>query len=149
MRLSQHFTLDEFTFSQTATRLGIDNDPPPDIVARMISLCEEVLEPLRAELDRPIIITSGYRSPELNRVIGGSPRSQHCKGEAADIVVPGLSPLEVCRAVKKLGRYDQLIHEFGRWCHVSWRGEQLSRRETLTAMHRDGRVVYLRGLVEV
>jgi len=149
MRLSQHFSLAEFTFSQTATRLGIPNDPPPDAIARMIALCEEVLEPLRAHLGRPINITSGYRSPALNEAIGGSPRSQHCKGEAADIVVPGLTPLDVCRAVEQLGRYDQLIHEFGRWCHVSWRGHELSRRETLTATRQDGRVVYLRGLQEV
>jgi len=149
MRLSQHFSLQEFTFSQTATRLGIPNAPPPDAIARMIALCEDVLEPLRAELGRPIIVTSGYRSPELNAAIGGSPRSQHCRGEAADIIVPGLSPLDVCRAVVELGRFDQCIHEFGRWCHVSWRGDQLSRRETLTATHQDGRVIYLRGLVEV
>jgi len=148
MRLSQHFSLDEFTFSQTAARKGIDNSPSPEAIAMMIALCEEVLEPLRAKLGRPIIVTSGYRSPGLNAMIGGSPNSQHCKGEAADVVVPGLSPLEVCRAIEQLGRYDQLIHEFGRWCHVSWRGEELSRRETLTATHKDGRVVYLRGLLE-
>lgn len=149
MRLSKHFTLEEFTFSQTAARLGIDNTPPPDAIARMIALCEEVLEPLRERLGRPIIVTSGYRSRELNERIGGSPHSQHCRGEAADIVVPGLSPLDVCYAIKALGKYDQLIHEFGRWCHVSWRGEQLSRREELTAVREDGRVRYLRGLREV
>ena len=148
MRLSPHFTLEEMTTSQTAARRGIPNDPPPEAIARLVALCEGVLEPLRARLGRPIIVTSGYRSPELNAAIGGSPHSQHCRGEAADIIVPGLSPLDVCRAVHDLGRYDQLIHEYGRWCHVSWRGESRSRREALTATLADGGTRYLPGLRE-
>ena len=149
MRLSEHFSLEEFIFSQTATRLGINNTPPADALAKMIILCEEVLEPLREKIGKPIIITSGYRSPELNKAIGGSHHSQHCKGEAADIIVHGMTPYEVCLAAKGLGKYDQLIHEFGRWCHISWKGEELSRRMELTAVRENGEVKYIPGLKEV
>jgi len=132
MRLSEHFTLDEFTRSQTAARLGIPNEPTPEDINRMRALCETILEPLRERVGRPIMITSGYRSPKLNRAIGGSPRSQHCRGEAADIVIPGMSPLDVCHALVGLP-FDQAIHEFGRWCHVSY--ARHPRGERLTAVH--------------
>ena len=94
IRLSEHFMLSEFTRSTTAERLGICNELDPfypthkDIIANLRNLCEQVLEPLRAYVRQPIIISSGYRSPALNQALRGAPRSQHLTGEAADIRLP-------------------------------------------------------------
>ena len=94
IRLSEHFLLSEFTRSSTAERLGICNELDPfypthkDIIANLRNLCEQVLEPLRAYVRQPIIISSGYRSPALNQALRGTPRSQHLTGEAADIRLP-------------------------------------------------------------
>ena len=94
IRLSEHFLLSEFTRSSTAERLGICNELDPyypthkDSIANLRNLCEQVLEPLRAYVRQPIIISSGYRSPALNQALRGAPRSQHLTGEAADIRLP-------------------------------------------------------------
>ena len=94
IHLSEHFLLSEFTRSSTAERLGICNELDPfyhthkDIIANLRNLCEQVLEPLRAYVRQPIIISSGYRSPALNQALRGAPRSQHLTGEAADIRLP-------------------------------------------------------------
>lgn len=145
MQLSPHFTLAEMTFSQTAARRGIPNDPPPSVVAALKTLCSEVLEPVRVHFDRPVRVSSGYRSPELNLAIGGSRSSQHCLGEAADITVPGVHVLDLAQWIQRNLRFDQLIYEFGRWVHVSYRVGRL-RRSELTARHIAGRTQYLEGL---
>lgn len=88
LRLSEHFLLGEFIKSETADRLGIDNRPPSDFVPRLENLCRQVLEPLREWAGEPVVITSGYRCPELNRRVGGVPSSQHTLGLAADIHLP-------------------------------------------------------------
>lgn len=121
MRLTRNFTLDEFEASETAARRGIDNQAPPEVVNALMYTAQ-ALEVVRRELGHPIIITSGYRSPELNAAIGGSANSQHMKGQAADIIVPGFGrPIEVCRRILEAGIvFDQLIHEFGGWTHVSF-----------------------------
>lgn len=132
MHLSTHFSLDELMFSQTAARNGIDNTPPQAVIERLESLCLDVLEPIRAHFG-PVHITSGYRCLELNRRIGSKDTSQHTKGEAADIVTSS-RPLAVCRWIEASGLpFHQLIHEFGRWTHVSIAppGES-PRRQTLT-----------------
>ena len=153
-RLSENFGLDEFTLSQEAVRRGIDNsvEPGSETHKCLKRLCNEILEPLRAELGAPIRITSGYRCPKLNVAIKGAPDSQHMSGQAADIVAGGKTPLQVCRAVKKLGLpYDQLIHEFGVWCHVSVAAEGAEpRQQDLTAAHGPKRItVYTSGLKSV
>jgi len=148
MRLSDHFSLSEFTRSRTAAKLGISNEPTPEHAAKLMLLCEQILEPLRDEVGVPITISSGYRSSALNEAIHGSRRSQHCRGEAADIIVPGLAPLEVCKLIEAMGLpFDQLIHEFGQWTHVSY--HEPARGETLTARHTDGGVQYIKGLWSV
>lgn len=148
MHLSPNFTLAEMTRSSTASRRGIDNMPPPMIIERMQQLCEHVLEPVRSHYKRPVIVTSGYRSPALNSAIGGSGTSQHSQGEAADFTVHGLSNIEVCRWMEKTLTYDQLIYEFGEdgWIHASWSARRL-RNEELTARRVGARTVYLRGLL--
>src|SRR5690606_33270959 len=117
MRLSTHFSLAEFEASETAGRRGIDNDVPAHLMGDLMYTAR-ALEVVRAALGKvPIIITSGYRSPELNAAIGGSASSQHMKGQAADFIVPGFGrPLDVCRRILEAGIiFDQLINEYGRW----------------------------------
>lgn len=128
MKLSKHFTLEEMTRSATARRLQIDNQPDEQQVRNLQALCENVLEPLREAMGTAVRISSGYRSPQLNRAVGGSRGSQHLKGEAADIIVPDADTgnrwllwiMDNCR-------FDQLIKERETrnsktfWIHVSYR----------------------------
>lgn len=131
--LSPHFTLEELTFSQTATRLGIDNTPPEWIIENLRRLANQ-LEKVRSLCgNRPVFVTSGYRSPELNKAVGGSKYSQHMDGYAADIVIPGLTPYEVCTKIRDSNiDFDQLIHEFGRWTHFSFKDAKSNRKVVLT-----------------
>lgn len=149
MQLSEHFELAEFLVSETAARRGIANEPPPEVIENLRRLCRRVLEPLREHLNRPIVITSGYRSPALNRAIGGSSTSHHMQGRAADIIVPGMMPLAVCEAAHKLKLpCAQIIHEFGRWSHLA---VSVSREplQLLTAKLAQGKTVYEPGLIHV
>ena len=127
MKLSQHFTLAELTASATGKRLGIDNTPPPEHIAKLV-LTAEMLERVRALLQSPVIVTSSYRSMKLNVAVGGVTSSDHARGQAADIVAPGFgTPYEVA---KKLAPFvsmigiGQLILEGVKgkqWVHVSTR----------------------------
>lgn len=120
--LSEHFTIDEFTFSQTASRNGISNDPPPDVVSALHRTAMG-MEMVREALGNvPILVSSGYRSPALNAVVGGQIGSQHLLGEAVDFTAPTFgSPGDVMRAIVKSDvPYDQIILEFGRWVHISF-----------------------------
>ena len=149
MKLSEHFELSEFLVSETAARQGIANEPTPEVIDNLRRLCESVLEPLRVKLGRPVVITSGYRSPALNRAVGGSPTSHHLQGRAADLIVPGMTPLVVCQAVHQLRLpCAQIIHEFGRWTHLSVAISN-ERTQLLTAKLSQGKTVYEPGLVHV
>jgi zinc D-Ala-D-Ala carboxypeptidase len=122
VRLTEHFTLDEFEHSQTASRIGIDNRVPPDLMPNVQRLAE-ALEMVRALLGHPIMISSGYRCAHLNRLVGGTPGSHHLLGAAADFTCRGFgSPLAVCRAVEPHMEgfgLAQIIHEYGAWTHCS------------------------------
>lgn len=155
-QLSEHFHLSEFTRSQTAARRRIDNTPPAEAVEALRALCVNVLEPVRVHFARPVMISSGYRSPALNRAIGGAPSSQHSKGEAADFEIPGVSNAEVCRWMHRNLNYDQLILEFytpgqpnSGWVHVSWRVPYRNQELTARRVRRLGRMTtqYLAGIV--
>jgi hypothetical protein len=134
MKLSNSFNLIEFTSSETASRRGIDNTPSIAVIENLRLLCENVLQPLRDKYGKSINITSGYRSPKLNKAIGGSSTSQHCFGQAADIQVDKKDYLKVWEILKTLP-FDQVIFEFGTesapdWIHVSFvqgknRGQKL------------------------
>jgi hypothetical protein len=127
--LSPHFSLAELTASDTAARLGIDNTPPPDARAALVRTALG-LETVRALLGVPLLVSSGYRCPALNKLVGGQPNSQHMRGEAADFTAPQYGP--PAAIVKRLDDYrmfDQLILEFGRWVHVSFADKP--RREVL------------------
>ncbi len=150
MKLSTHFTLNEFTRSQTAIRRGIDNTPPPEITANLMELCELLLEPVRKHFGRPVLISSGYRCPALNRALGSSNESQHMIGHAADFVVLGLDHKMVADTIIRLELpFDQLILEFGQWVHISWSANP--RGECYTA-YRDPateRVCYAKGIRDI
>lgn len=147
-KLSPHFALTEFTRSQTATRSGIPNIPTSRDRNNLVRLCETVLEPLRVAVG-PLVITSGYRSPALNKRIGGSRNSQHTMGCAADVVSSKYDPLGLCRIVIDLHLpFDQLIWE-GDWMHVSIAETGTEPRgEVLTAHFGQG-VRYTPGLPQV
>ena len=151
MNLSKHFTLEEFTRSQTAARHGIANDPKPEHIDNMKRLCRIVLEPIREAAERPIYISSGYRCTRLNELIGGSETSAHRFGRAADFVIPTMTPFEVCEMIRDLNLvYDQLIHEFGRWVHIAIApAGSTDRIQNLTAKHVDGETLYVPGIRRV
>lgn len=119
MKLSEHFTLEELTVSDSADRLGLDNTPTNEALLNLRRLAA-LLEQVRNTLGKPIKINSAYRSPAVNKSVGGKETSQHCFGCAADIRVNGMTPDQVVRAIiaAKLP-YDQVIREFDRWTHIS------------------------------
>ena len=138
MKLSPHFTLAEMTKSQTALRLGLDNNPSQQEIKSLTTLCVEVLEPVRAEFKRPVIISSGFRAPAVNAAIGSRSTSQHCKGEAADIEIPGVDNFAVYTWLGETVAFDQLILEFytdgepmSGWVHVSYVSSDANRGERL------------------
>jgi zinc D-Ala-D-Ala carboxypeptidase len=151
MQLSQHFTLEEFTKSQTGDRLGIDNLPGAAALDNIKLLCERVLEPVRVQFG-PVFINSGYRGPELNKAVGGVATSQHCLGQAADIEVSGVSNGVLAQWIADNLDYDQVILECYRkgqpnsgWVHVSYKTSG-NRKATLTAYVVAGRMIYNPGL---
>lgn len=152
MKLSKNFNLSEFTRSQTATRHGISNEPTVEHKLNIALLTGVVLQPLREKLGT-ININSGYRSEHLNRVIGGSTSSQHCKGQAADIEVPNMSNYDLAVYIENCGiEFDQLILEFpskddprAGWVHVSYNSGN-NRRMSMTATRKQGKTVYKKGI---
>ena len=120
MKLSKYFELEEFLVSETATRLGINNVPTSGIHLRLERLAE-TMDEVRELLGHPIIITSGYRSFELNKAIGGAPNSDHIKGLAADFICPRFGPPPmVCQAIRDSQiPFRQLINEFNKWTHIA------------------------------
>ena len=141
MNLSEHFKLEELTRSETAKLKGIDNTPSDLVIENLRALCEYTLEPLRQRLGKPIRVSSGYRSPEVNKAIGGASNSQHVEGKAADITVAGMTVDELFEEASKYVAYDQVIQEFGRWVHLSYSNPL--RRMRLWAVKTDGKTEYL------
>jgi zinc D-Ala-D-Ala carboxypeptidase len=125
MKLTDHFTLAELTHSQAADRKGLDNTPPPDVITRLAATGHG-LEMIRALVQCPIIISSGYRSPAVNAAVGGAKASQHLTGQAADITAPWFGPPKNLMAaiIKANLPFDQCILEYagqgGGWVHVSF-----------------------------
>ena len=144
MKLTEHFTLEELTFSPTAERQKINNTPSLEAVAHMTTLAEG-LEKVRALLGGPIRISSGYRSPELNSVIRGAKNSAHMDGYAVDFVCPSFgNPKDVVRAIAASAiEFDQCIYE-GTWVHISFDPDM--RRQVLTAHFGQGGTTYTEGV---
>ena len=153
MRLSKNFTLQEYVKSQTATRKGLDNTPNDDHLAKAKILFENVVQKVRDHFG-VTVINSGYRGPALNEAVGGSSKSQHCKGEAVDIECHGTANYDVCKWIEENLDFDQLILEFytpgipdSGWVHVSYKAEG-NRKSILTAMKENGKTVYKPGLIQ-
>jgi putative chitinase len=120
MQLSTHFSLEEFTRSDTATKLKIANNPTPAHLENLKHLAER-MEAVRALFDKPIGISSGYRNPQLNAAVGGVPNSAHALGHAADFHVDGLDDLAAAKQIRDSElKFDQLIYEKGRCVHISF-----------------------------
>lgn len=154
MKFPPHFTPEELTRSQTATRNEIDNSPDEKQLNNLIRLAW-FLESLRMRMHMlvnkraVIIVSSGFRCEELNLIIGGSKTSAHMKGLAADITCPDLTPIELAEFIRDNMAdegFDQVIHEFGRWVHIGL-CIGLPRYEELTALKENGKTVYKNGLI--
>ena len=145
MKLSEHFSLDEFTASETATRKGIDNTPPP-VVAEKLRMLAATLEQVRSLLgNNSIRISSGYRCLELNRAIGSGDLSAHVLGYAVDFTCPKFgTPKEVANKIAESPiKFDQLIYE-GTWVHLSI--DPKNKRELLTAHFGKNKTTYTKGI---
>lgn len=149
MQLTPHFTLNEFTRSHQAERFGIVNRVPTELFHNVVRTAQ-VLEQVRAGLGNiPIVVSSGYRCPELNRKVGGSITSAHMQGLAVDFEAPSIGDaLKVARAVRRLDiRFDQLIYEYEAWVHLGLAPENVEPRgEVLSKFY--GIDHYLAGLVD-
>lgn len=145
MKLTDHFTLEEMIHSDTAIRRGIDNIPPPAILNQLI-LTASKMEVARALLGHPITVSSGFRNELVNKLVGGSSKSDHKQGYAVDFTCPGFgTPKEIVKflASQPTFVFDQMIHE-GTWVHVSF--APASRREILTAHFGKSGTTYTKGL---
>lgn len=144
MKLTEHFTLAELIESQVATRRRIDNTPAPRVVEnlrRVAALLEEVRELAK----RPIVVSSGYRSPALNVAVGGARKSAHVLGLAADINAVGMSARDLAKLIASSGiQFDQLIHE-GTWVHIGL-SEREPRRQVSTAHFGSTGTTYVAGI---
>ncbi|MFT4090497.1 MAG: D-Ala-D-Ala carboxypeptidase family metallohydrolase [Asticcacaulis sp.] len=142
---AEYFTFEELTRSETAQGRGIDN-VPKGLLLKRLSETARRMDRVRLYLGQPVIVTSGFRSAELNRAIGGTSGSHHVQGYAVDFKCPRFGdPMQICRALRDSGiRYDQLIQEFNQWVHISF--APTMRQQTLTALKQGGRTVYQAGL---
>ena len=148
--ISKHISYKEGVYSITATRKGIDNTPNDGQLLNMVTIAEEVFEPLRSYVGGPIKINSFFRSPELNTTIGGSKTSQHCKGQAMDIddTFGRMTNAEMYKFIKDKLEFDQMIWEFGDddnpdWVHVSYVSEEDNRNRCLKAYKDKGKTKYM------
>ena len=143
MKLTENFSLNELTKSQTAERKGIDNTPSTEHQENLKSLCEMVLQPIRDHFGQVVSVSSGYRSPELCVAIGSSTQSQHAKGEASDFEIFGVSNKELADYIDQNLDYDQLILEY-------WKGEDEPNSGWVHCSYTDGnnRKQYLRAYKE-
>ena len=147
MKLSQHLDLSEVIRSESAKRNGISNMPIALHIENFKLLAEKVFEPVRLHFGCPIHISSGYRSVELNKCIGGSLTSQHCTGEAIDIDMDnstsGVTNKMVFDYIKDNLVYDQIINEFDySWVHVSYAANGKNRKQVLKAVRANGKTIY-------
>jgi hypothetical protein len=152
MNLTKNFTLSEMTKSETALRHDMDNTPDQTAISNLQALAVHVLQPVRDHYGKGVKVNSGFRHPDVNAKVGGSKTSDHCKGMAADIEIPGVSNHELAEWVKANLPYTQLILEFytrgvpdSGWVHVSYDPANLKKQD-LTAVKEGGKTVYLPGL---
>ena len=150
MRISTHISYKESVRSNTATKLNIANIPPEEALSNMQEIAYKIFEPLRKWVEGPIRVNSFYRSEDLNRAVGGSGSSQHCKGQALDLddTFGHKTNAEMFNHIKDRLSFDQLIWEFGDdenpdWIHVSYVSEDKNRKRALRALKVNGRTQYV------
>ena len=148
--ISEHISYKEGVYSNTATRRGIENTPNDEQLKNMKLVAEKVFEPLRKWVSGPIKINSFFRCPDLNKAIGGSSKSQHCKGQAMDIddTFGRVSNADMYAWIKNHLDFDQMIWEFGDdnnpdWVHISYVSEKENRNRCLKAYRKDGKTKYM------
>ena len=153
MNLTANFTLEELVKSETALRHNIDNTPGETEIENLKRLCEKILQPVRDHFSTGVKVNSGYRSPAANQKVGGSPTSDHCKGQASDIENPGVPNADLAKWITENLDFTQVILEFytqgvpdSGWVHVSYDPQNL-KKQSLTAVKKDGKTVYLPGIV--
>ena len=153
MQLTNNFSLAEMVKSETALRHDMDNTPGGAEIASLRLLCEKILQPVREHYGKGVKVNSGYRHPEVNAKVGGSKTSDHCKGQAADIEIPGIPNADLALHIVDTYEFTQVILEFytpgvpdSGWVHVSYDPANL-KGQVLTATKKDGKTVYLPGLV--
>ena len=153
MNLTTNFSLAEMVKSETALRHDMDNTPGEAEIENLKRLAEKVLQPVRDHYGKGVKVNSGYRHPEVNAKVGGSKTSDHCKGQAADIEIPGVPNAELAKWIAENLDFTQVILEFytqgipdSGWVHVSYDPANL-KKQTLTAVKQNGKTVYLQGLV--
>lgn len=151
-QLTKNFSLSEMTKSETALRHNLDNTPGETEIENLRVLCERVLQPVRDHYGKGVKVNSGFRHPDVNAAVGGSKTSDHCKGQAADIEIPGVPNHELAEWIKANLSYTQLILEFytrgvpdSGWVHVSYDPANLKKQD-MTAVKENGKTVYLPGL---
>ena len=152
-QLTKNFSLAELTKSETALRHDMDNTPGAAEIANLTELAGKVLQPVRDHFGKGVKVNSGFRHPEVNAKVGGSKTSDHCKGQAADIEIPGVPNAELAEWIKDNLEFRQLILEFytpgipdSGWVHVSFvDGDK--KKQVMTATKQNGKTVYLPGLV--
>ena len=153
MNLTKNFTLSEMTKSETALRHDMDNTPDQTVISNLQALAVHVLQPVRDHYGKGVKVNSGFRSPDVNARVGGSRTSDHTRGMAADIEIPGVPNAELAEWIRGNLPFTQLILEFytrgvpdSGWVHVSYDPANL-KKQALTAVKQDGKTVYLQGLV--
>jgi zinc D-Ala-D-Ala carboxypeptidase len=153
MKLTANFSLEELTKSETALRFGLDNTPNDQELSNLVALCESVLQPIRDHFGKGVKVNSGFRDPEVNAKVGGSKTSDHCKGMAADIEIPGVANADLAQFIVDNMTFRQVILEFytpgipdSGWVHVSYDITD-NKKQVLTATKQNGKTVYLPGLV--
>jgi zinc D-Ala-D-Ala carboxypeptidase len=152
-QLTKNFSLAEMVKSETALRNNLDNTPGEAEIANLKVLAEKVLQPVRDHFGKGVKVNSGFRHPDVNAAVGGSKTSDHCRGQAADIEIPGVPNAELAEWIKANLSFTQLILEFytpgipdSGWVHVSYNPDNLKKQD-MTAIKKDGKTVYLPGLV--
>jgi len=152
-KLSPNFTLSEMVKSETAVRRGLDNTPSQVEVDNLKRLAVNVLQKVREHYKKGVKVNSGFRHPEVNAAVGGSRTSDHCKGQAADIEIPGVANADLAEWISKNCEFTQLILEFytpgvpdSGWVHVSYDPANL-KKQVMTAMKENGKTVYKAGLI--
>jgi zinc D-Ala-D-Ala carboxypeptidase len=153
MKLTENFSLAEMIKSDTALRLDMENEPDDDHIDNLTALCENVLQKVRDHYGKGVKVNSGFRHPDVNAKVGGSKTSDHCKGMAADIEIPGVANADLAEWIVDNCEFRQVILEFytpgipdSGWVHVSYNPDD-NKKQVLTAMKENGKTVYKPGLI--